>query len=430
MKNKNRKSDFKVIIPITNTEFIGMPFTLVFTSGRISSQKFVASSNGKKCVNCRMVDDTHILVLFDNHNLPCGVVECEYFFKVPDADMLDGTFKLVGKGSIGINLTEGEEDPDDAPISVNSSFVINAFRGKNAYELAVDSGFVGTLDEWLELGFGAEKYNELLATINDAKSAIDGKAQEVLDASAGAKEVIYQTKSKAIEELDALKTSAVEVINTASGNAKTDISNALSIALTTINGKVGEVVSSFTLATETGKTEIDGAKTSAITSINSAKESAVGEISPLVGAASASADAAHTSEVNAKNSEDAARQYAEGAEGSAAASLEKVKEAANNALSAASSASVAEQKATEAADHAANVDAALEAIKGSGDIPAATIEQVIENTTAIGDLNQKVGNVKICTGKSYEDFFGVGQVDIAEMGYTAVPISEREYKEF
>ena len=444
MRRINYQSDFKELVTISDSEFFDVPFRFIYRSGNIGSIKYIASYDGKGTyINCRRVDESHILVVFDNHNLQCGELEAERRFYVDDSDFNDGIYKFVDRYKCGVILTNGASDVDDSPIA--STVVINAIKGKSAYDIAVDNGFVGTLDEWLELGFGAEKFNDLLIAIASAKSAIYSKAEDVIRLCEEAKSAIETAKTDSIStvsetvnqgkaeilaqkeagvtaindaasadlallaekqteiitaiktaktELDTLKSTAVEAINNALTSAETDISQALSSAIASINTKVSEVLSSISLAADNGKGEIDGAKNIAIEAITTAKNDAIASINALVSQAEQSATAAKESETNAKASEDAARQYAEGAEGSAASALEKAEQSANSASAAESSASTAEQKAIDAAAHAANVNSALDNLIVGGDVPEATVAQVVKNTDEIAELGTKLSELE------------------------------------
>lgn len=146
------KSDFKEVVSIMEPVFINAPFRFTYTTTRGGVQKFEASWDGHDTFkNCSRYGDGRILVTFGNHGLPCGPLTVERRFYVSDTDFQSGTYNAVNRMDVGIDLYDGESDPDDSPVS--SVAILNAIRGDqglSAYEVAVKNGFEGSEEEWLD----------------------------------------------------------------------------------------------------------------------------------------------------------------------------------------------------------------------------------------------------------------------------------------
>jgi len=143
----NYKSDFRDLVT-QDASLDGCKFRFVYFIGR---SRYIAEYDGTNYTNCQRIDATQILVTFNNHGLPQGRLGVVRYYWLPDADFADGSEKVVTRERINVLLTDGKTDRDDTPIS--STIILEAlrgYRGYSAYEIAVQRGFEGSEDEWLD----------------------------------------------------------------------------------------------------------------------------------------------------------------------------------------------------------------------------------------------------------------------------------------
>ena len=151
--------DLKDIVKIGKNELLGVRFKMSYTPVvKFATKPYIASYDGNGLfVNARFGkdengnEDNSVIVI--PINLSCfgakqfNRIHVKREFFIPDADYCDGMNNVVYEEDLII--------PEDES-SIYSEVVINAMRGndgangKSAYELAVDNGFVGTEQEWLE----------------------------------------------------------------------------------------------------------------------------------------------------------------------------------------------------------------------------------------------------------------------------------------
>lgn len=74
-------------------------------------------------------------------------VACDNGFKGTEKEWLESLAGEDGKSGVYVGAEEPEEDDD---IWIDPNGKETDLRGKSAYEVAVDNGFVGTEQEWLE----------------------------------------------------------------------------------------------------------------------------------------------------------------------------------------------------------------------------------------------------------------------------------------
>lgn len=103
--NVNYKSDFKLFE--SGCDFT-VPFTFEYrtTFGR----EYVASHIDGSYVNCSLQSDGRLMVCFDDHNLPPGILICTRHFYLTDEDFHDGICNLWDKRETGIVLTRGKTE--------------------------------------------------------------------------------------------------------------------------------------------------------------------------------------------------------------------------------------------------------------------------------------------------------------------------------
>lgn len=199
----------------------------------------------------------------------------------------------VGIKSIEKTKSEGLVDTYTITLTNDSTFVYsvtngrNGIDGKSAYELAVENGFKGTEQEWLDsLRYDhSDEFKQLADQVKlDAKRAEDSatKAESAMNeantiaqanvkainkASTDAQNAITTSKDSAVKAIGTKQTEAVQAVDTAKTSATTEITEQKENALTEITNEKN----SATEAIETGKTN-------ALTEIETAKDEAIEEI--------------------------------------------------------------------------------------------------------------------------------------------------------
>lgn len=163
----------------------------------------------------------------------------------------------------------------------------NGQDGKSAYELAVENGFKGTEQEWLEsLRYDhSDEFKQLADQVKlDAKNAADSatKAESAMNeantiaqanvkainkASTDAQNAITISKDSAVNAIGDKQIEAVQAVDTAKTSATQAITEQKESALT-------EITQEKTSATEA----IETGKTNALTEIETAKDEAIEEI--------------------------------------------------------------------------------------------------------------------------------------------------------
>lgn len=105
MSNINYKSDFKIFEE-------GCDFTVpfLFEYRTVFDRQYVASHVDGIYTNCQLQEDGRLLVVFDDHNLPPGILTCTRHFYLSDQDFHDGICDLWDKRDIGIILTTNRTD--------------------------------------------------------------------------------------------------------------------------------------------------------------------------------------------------------------------------------------------------------------------------------------------------------------------------------
>lgn len=203
-----------------------------------------------------------------------------------------------GKDGVGIKSiektgSEGLVDTYTITLTNDSTFVYsvtngrNGIDGKSAYELAVENGFKGTEQEWLDsLRYDhSDEFKQLADQVKlDAKSAEDSatKAESAMNeantiaqanvkainkASTDAQNAITTSKDSAVKAIGTKQTEAVQAVDTAKTSATQAITEQKESAVSTIT----QEKTSATEAIKTGKTE-------ALTDIETAKNDAIEEI--------------------------------------------------------------------------------------------------------------------------------------------------------
>ncbi|MBQ8938369.1 MAG: collagen-like protein [Bacteroidaceae bacterium] len=147
----------------------GVPFRFKYYTAS-PSRAFVASFDGNTYTNCHLDDDGNLCIGFDDHNMGLGklMVERTYYLNnscyvsgvcderiapTPVVIEEEGEGGVINKFQIELSL-QGETTI--AATSTVQPYYAKGDPGKSAYEIAVEQGFVGTEEEWLESLKGAD----------------------------------------------------------------------------------------------------------------------------------------------------------------------------------------------------------------------------------------------------------------------------------
>ena len=113
MKQINYKSDFKLF---ENGELHTAPFELEYST--TFGRSYKASYIEGVYTNCRMLDDGRLMVIFDNHGLPPGILRVTRRYYLTDQDYRDRICDLVSKEDTGVILTTGKTDWCEVEVQV------------------------------------------------------------------------------------------------------------------------------------------------------------------------------------------------------------------------------------------------------------------------------------------------------------------------
>lgn len=117
VKNVNYKSDFKLFED-------GCDFTVpfIFEYRTVFGRKYTASHVDGVFTNCSLLEDGRLMVVFDNHDLPPGILTCVRHFYLNDQDFHDGICDLWDKRDAGVVLTIGATDNCELEVEVPSFY--------------------------------------------------------------------------------------------------------------------------------------------------------------------------------------------------------------------------------------------------------------------------------------------------------------------
>lgn len=197
-KKFNYKSDFDFIAKLTATNAnresveVGFPdydFELIITSGcnGYSTRSFVASSIGGVTKNC-FNDNGQLHIVCDNHKLNVGELFGEFKAYLPNDIYPDGTQLNVEPQSLGIELVVGASDtPTTAEIELQLPYIY-----QSAYDLAVASGYEGSLEDYLRL---SAELPEAVETAKLVKLSADSLANSASSLSESATSIDTNTNA-------------------------------------------------------------------------------------------------------------------------------------------------------------------------------------------------------------------------------------------
>lgn len=113
MSKVNYKSDFRLI---ENGCDFTVPFHFEYRT--VFDKKYTASHVDGVFTNCSLQEDGSLLVVFDSHELPPGILTCVRHFYLKDQDFHDGICNLWDKRDTGVILTIGETDNCEIGVEV------------------------------------------------------------------------------------------------------------------------------------------------------------------------------------------------------------------------------------------------------------------------------------------------------------------------
>ena len=126
--NINYKSDFK-IVEVLKSSMVGIPFEFDYSIG---NKHIKVGFDGALYEGCTRLSDTQIQVVFDNHQLPCGMLHCTRTFLIPDSDYPDGTKTEVYEDDLNICLVSGSGDKETSIIN----YVVASVRAITPEQIA------------------------------------------------------------------------------------------------------------------------------------------------------------------------------------------------------------------------------------------------------------------------------------------------------
>ncbi|MBD5381954.1 collagen-like protein [Clavibacter sp.] len=174
MAKVNYKSDFDFVLSLTdcNGKEIGLPdynwVAKLYTTSK--DVFFEASYQNGVYKNC-FADDGKIHIICNDHGLPSGVLKCEFIADIPNGIYPDDYEKLVIPKPLDIELVRGMATcPHDIDVSLILPYIKgdkgdkgdrgeqgergekgdDGADGKSAYEQAVEGGYEGTEEEFIE----------------------------------------------------------------------------------------------------------------------------------------------------------------------------------------------------------------------------------------------------------------------------------------
>lgn len=133
------------------------------------SRCFEASFDGTTFTNCRLDNNGDLIIGFDNHNMGCGTLMVARTYYLNNQDFADGVCdEAIAPVPVVIveNDEHGTEQKFTIRLSLHGESAIDATSvvlpyyakgdpGESAYQIAVEHGYVGTEEEWLESLHGA-----------------------------------------------------------------------------------------------------------------------------------------------------------------------------------------------------------------------------------------------------------------------------------
>ncbi len=150
MKTINYESDFKIIEGFKDgSSILAAPFRFTYYT-KVTRGTYVASYDGTEYVNCHSTEDGRVVIPFDSPKLGMGVLMVKREFFLSDSDFADGVCNLVSVESTGITLDKGSTDCEGEVVVELFPFYQKGDEGKSAYDLWLEQGNEGTVEEFIQ----------------------------------------------------------------------------------------------------------------------------------------------------------------------------------------------------------------------------------------------------------------------------------------
>lgn len=210
MKPKNYKSDFK-LFEKGDLHIAPFEYEYYTTFGKSYKVSYVDGVY----TNCRLLEDGRLMVIFDNHGLAPGILRVTRHYYLTDKDFHDGICDLVSKEDTGVILTSGKTDWCEVEVQVPPHYM-QGDPGKSAYQIAVENGYEGSEEEWLQSLKGeAFRYEDFTS------EQLDEIKRPSVEAANSANEAAKQALAGAelANQADSLATEKASMANLASSSA-------------------------------------------------------------------------------------------------------------------------------------------------------------------------------------------------------------------
>lgn len=173
VKRINYKSDFSVTVRLkqgdTVVDFPLTDFSILFTT---NIGRYECFCKGGTYTHCKRNDDGSVTCFLDGHGLHPGMLKAEVRIDNIDGNYTDGFRREVSLSYGNIELVTGNGNGYDASMDVVLSVAV-----VNAYQLAVQKGYEGTIEEYYatfsRLTETLHTVEETLTHIKDGKSAYE-----------------------------------------------------------------------------------------------------------------------------------------------------------------------------------------------------------------------------------------------------------------
>ena len=146
----------------------GVPFRFKYFTGA-PSRAFIASFDGTTYTNCHLDENDNLVIGFDDQHMGLGILMVERTYYLNDANYASGVCdEWIAPKPVVIEEEDdqGQVVKFNLQLSLQGDASINAVStiepywakgdpGKSAYEIAVEHGYEGTEEEWLQSLHGA-----------------------------------------------------------------------------------------------------------------------------------------------------------------------------------------------------------------------------------------------------------------------------------
>jgi hypothetical protein len=141
----------------------GVPFVFKYFTGA-PSRAFIASFDGREYHNCHLDENQNLVIGFDDQHMGLGVLKVERTYFLNDQNYASGVCdEWIAPQPVVIEETDDNDQVVkfnlqlalQGDTSINATSTIEPYwakgdPGKSAYEIAVEHGYVGTEEQWLE----------------------------------------------------------------------------------------------------------------------------------------------------------------------------------------------------------------------------------------------------------------------------------------